>query len=177
MNRTTAKLRFLAETHQYFDRRDKVSRLDTTANSRRLRFWQIVTLSLLVVGYTGCYLCRSNFSVSLNLIAESLVERGADPANARQSLAKIASYGVLAYAIGKFVTGSLADFLGGRRNVLGGMLGSVGFTLLFAVGGSVPLFSMAWVGNRLVQSLCWTGMVKVTGHGSRIPATARRWPW
>jgi sugar phosphate permease len=42
------------------------------------------------------------------------------------------------------------------------MLGSVSFTILFALGGSVPWFSLAWIGNRVVQSLCWTGMVKVT---------------
>ncbi len=117
----------------------------------------------MVVGYTGCYLCRSNFSVTLNLIAASLVDEGYDPEAARVRLGTIASAGILAYALGKFVTGSLADFLGGRRNILCGMAGSVLFTILFATSGSLPLFSLAWVGNRAVQSLCWTGMVKVTG--------------
>jgi sugar phosphate permease len=125
--------------------------------------WQIATLALMVVGYTGCYLCRSNFSVTLNLIANSLVEQGYEPEAARIHLGTIATIGTLAYALGKFVTGSLADFLGGRRNILGGMLGSVLFTLWFACGGTLPLFSLAWAGNRVVQSLCWTGMVKITG--------------
>lgn len=129
----------------------------------RLVRWQIGTLVLMVVGYTGCYLCRSNFSVTLNLIADSLVEQGYDAREARIWLGTIATVGTLAYALGKFVTGSLADFLGGRRNILGGMLGSVLFTALFAAGGSLPLFSLAWAGNRAVQSLCWTGMVKITG--------------
>ncbi len=129
----------------------------------RLLHWQIVTLALMVVGYTGCYLCRSNFSVTLNLIADSLVEQGYQPEAARIHLGTIATIGTLAYALGKFVTGSLADFLGGRRNILGGMLGSVLFTLWFACRGTLPLFSLAWAGNRVVQSLCWTGMVKITG--------------
>ncbi len=125
--------------------------------------WQLLTLVLMVIGYAGCYLCRSNFSVTLPLIKQSLVEQGYQPDEARVWLGTIASFGVLAYALGKFVTGSLADFLGGRRNILAGMFGSVLFTLLFAAAGSVPLFSLAWVGNRAVQSLCWTGMVKITG--------------
>ena len=44
-----------------------------------------------------------------------------------------------------------------------GMLGAVLFTVLFACSAAVPLFMLAWVGNRAVQSLCWAGMVKITG--------------
>lgn len=128
-----------------------------------LRRWQAVVLLLMTVGYAGCYLCRSNFSVTLNLIAATLVEQGYEPQEARLALGWVASLGTLAYALGKFVTGSLADLFGGRRNVLAGMLGSVLFTLLFAVGGGLPLFTLAWIGNRAVQSLCWTGLVKITG--------------
>src|SRR5262249_6293256 len=68
--------------------------------------------------------------------------------------------GVAAYAIAKFPAGALSDYLGGRRNFLGGMLGSVLCTFLFVLGGGLPLFTLAWVGNRLVQSLGWAGMVK-----------------
>ncbi len=134
-----------------------------TPDDRRFLRRQVLTLTLMIFGYAGCYLCRSNFSVSVNLIADSLVEQGYERGQAKVVLGTIASISVLAYALGKFVTGSLADFFGGRRNILFGMLGSVLFTLLFAASGAVPLFSMALVGNRLVQSLCWTGMVKVTG--------------
>ena len=76
-------------------------------------------------------------------------------------LGSIASLGVFAYAIGKFPSGGLADYLGGRRNFLFGMAGSIVFTLLFAASGAVPLFTLAWMGNRLVQSLGWAGMVKI----------------
>jgi len=133
------------------------------ADSSRLRRWQVLTVLLMVVGYTGCYLCRSNFSVTLNLIAGDLVGRGYDAESARVALGWVASLGTLAYALGKFVTGSLADLLGGRKNVLSGMLASVIFTLIFAAGGALPLFTIAWIGNRAVQSLCWVGMVKITG--------------
>ena len=133
------------------------------ADQSRLRRWQVLTVLLMVVGYAGCYLCRSNFSVTLNLIADDLVGQGYDAESARVALGWVASLGTLAYALGKFVTGSLADLLGGRKNVLSGMLASVVFTLMFAAGGAVPLFTIAWIGNRAVQSLCWVGMVKITG--------------
>jgi sugar phosphate permease len=130
-----------------------------------MRRWQLLTVALLVVLYAACYLCRSNFSVTLKMIEASLVERGYSPSEAQQRLGTIASLGVLAYAIGKFVTGSIADFLGGRRNILFGMFGSVLFTVAFALSGAVPLFTIAWFGNRLAQSFVWVGMVKVTGRG------------
>ena len=50
------------------------------------------------------------------------------------------------------------------------MIGSIGFTILFALGGSIPLFTLASVGNRFVQSFGWGGMIKITSrwfpHGS-----------
>ncbi len=137
---------------------------DQNRSSSRLVRWQILTVILLFVGYSGCYLCRSNFSVSLGAIAATLAEHGYDAGRAQVWLGWTASFGTLAYALGKFVTGSVADFLGGRRNVIWGMFGSVLFTLLFAVSGSLPIFTLAWVGNRAVQSFCWAGMVKITGR-------------
>jgi len=76
----------------------------------------------------------------------------------------MASLGVLAYALGKFLSGAAADFFGGRRNFLTGMIGSVFCTVLFALGGGIPVFTLAWFGNRLVQSLGWAGTVKLTSR-------------
>ncbi len=36
------------------------------------------------------------------------------------------------------------------------------FTLCFAFSGVIPLFTLAWLGNRLTQSLAWAGLVKVS---------------
>src|SRR5262245_25406274 len=92
-------------------------------------FWQSATVALVVVGYAGYYLCRSNLSVTLPMIAAEPASRGMEVGTARLRLGTIASVGVLAYAVSKFVSGSAADFLGGRRNFLTGMGGSVVFTL------------------------------------------------
>lgn len=133
----------------------------TAAPSNTLARWQTLTVALLVAGYSGYYLCRSNLSVTMPLIIAELGKRGMDPNLARVRLGSIASLGVLAYALGKFPSGSLADYLGGRRNFLLGMTGSILCTLLFAVSGALPLFTLAWMGNRLTQSLGWAGAVKV----------------
>jgi sugar phosphate permease len=115
-----------------------------------------------VVGYAGYYLCRSDFSVALPLILKELAAGGMDPRDAKLRMGLVVSIATFAYAIGKFFGGGMADFLGGRRNFLFGMAGSVLFTVLFALGGSIPIFTLAWVGNRLVQSMGWVGMVKIT---------------
>ena len=132
--------------------------------SRSLTRWHLLTISLLFLGYAGYYFCRSDYSVALPLLLAEMSHKGIPTGVAQIRLGSIASLGVLAYAIGKFPSGGLADRFGGRRNFLGGMAGSIFFTLLFMLGGGFPLFTLAWLGNRMVQSLGWAGLVKVTSR-------------
>jgi OPA family glycerol-3-phosphate transporter-like MFS transporter len=67
------------------------------------------------------------------------------------------------YALGKFIFGSTADVVGGKRMFLLGMAGAILFTILFGAGGP-PLFLMAWCGNRFIQASGWVGMVKITSR-------------
>lgn len=138
--------------------------ITTAVGSRKLIRWQTLNVALLITGYSGYYLCRSNLSVSLPLLINELASHGVSMGRAQVMLGSVASLGVLAYAIGKFPSGSLADLFGGRRNFLFGMGGSIVFTLLFAASGSLPFFTLAWMGNRLVQSLGWAGAVKITSR-------------
>jgi sugar phosphate permease len=131
---------------------------------RQLVRGRLATVTLLIVGYSGYYLCRSNLSVCMPLLIADLARRGMSAGAARISLGSMASVGVLAYALGKFPSGSLADLFGGRRNFLTGMAGAVLFTLFFAGSGSLPLFTIAWIGNRLVQSLGWAGAVTMASR-------------
>jgi OPA family glycerol-3-phosphate transporter-like MFS transporter len=131
---------------------------------RNLARWQAINVALLIAGYSGYYLCRSNLSVVMPLLIAEMARRGASPAATQVMLGSVASFGVLAYAIGKFPSGSLADLFGGRRNFLFGMGGSIAFTVLFAASGTLPVFTIAWMGNRLVQSLGWAGAVKITSR-------------
>ena len=123
-----------------------------------------MTIALLALGYSGYYFCRSNLSVVLPDLIQDLARRGISVNDAQVRLGFIASAGTMAYAIGKFVSGALADLFGGRKNFLGGMAGAILFTVLFAVSGGFPLFTLAWIGNRLFQSTGWVGLVKVTSR-------------
>jgi OPA family glycerol-3-phosphate transporter-like MFS transporter len=132
--------------------------------NRRLLRGQILIVVLLMTGYAGFYLCRSNLSVTLPLIIDDLAARGIPAAEARLRLGQIASLGVIAYALGKLFLGGLADFWGGKRQFLAAMGGSVLCTLMAAAGRGLSVFAVAWVGNRLVQSAAWAGMVKITSR-------------
>jgi OPA family glycerol-3-phosphate transporter-like MFS transporter len=134
------------------------------ALTTRLRRWQSLTVTLLVFGYAGYYLCRSNFSVTLPLIIDDLATRGWDANSAKVRLGALASIGVFAYAIGKFMSGGLADLIGGRRAFLLGTAGAITCTTLFALGGGFPVFTLAWTLNRLLQSMGWPGAVKLTSR-------------
>jgi OPA family glycerol-3-phosphate transporter-like MFS transporter len=141
-------------------------------HDKRLFRWQILLLALLLTSYSGFYLCRSNLSVTIPFLQEYLVEQhvGIDPSTdfdldaAKIQLGRVVTVGILAYALGKFLAGGLADRFGGRRTFLAGLTGSICFTILFALGGTLPLFTLAWMGNRLFQSCGWPGMVKLSGR-------------
>ncbi len=70
-------------------------------HSRRMRYWQALTIGLLVIGYAGYYLCRSNLSVALPLIIADFGARGLNQDEMRIQLGTMASLGVLALALGK----------------------------------------------------------------------------
>ena len=130
--------------------------------NRSLRFRQTTVVLLLFGGYGALYFCRADLSVATPLLIEELGRHGVSHAVAIIRMGSIASLGVLAYALGKLFLTGLGDFWGGRINFLIGLGGATAFTLMFASGLSLPLFSIAWIGNRLTQSLSWAGLIKVS---------------
>ena len=130
--------------------------------NRSLRFRQTSVVLLLFGGYGALYFCRADLSVATPLLVEELGRHGVSHAVAIIRMGSIASLGVLAYALGKLFLTGLGDFWGGRINFLIGLGGATAFTLMFASGLSLPLFSIAWIGNRLTQSLSWAGLIKVS---------------
>lgn len=97
-------------------------------------------------------------------LIHDLARHGMTPNEAQIRLGFMASVGTVAYAFGKFFSGALADTSGGRRSFLGGMAGSIFFTIVFAMSGGFPLFTLAWIGNRLFQSQGWAGLVRVSSR-------------
>jgi OPA family glycerol-3-phosphate transporter-like MFS transporter len=126
--------------------------------------WHGATAALLALGYSGYYFCRSDLSVVLPDLMHDLSRHGITADAAQIRLGFLASMGTAAYALGKFFSGALADTHGGRRFFLGGMAGSIVFTIIFAMGGGFPIFTLAWIGNRLFQSQGWAGLVRVSSR-------------
>jgi OPA family glycerol-3-phosphate transporter-like MFS transporter len=165
---------------------------DMPAGLRALRWRQVLTVLLLFGGYAAYYFCRANFSVAMPLLVADLGRHGIRHDDAVQRLGTVYALGVLAYALGKMFLCGLGDIWGGRRSFLVGLGGAVAFTLLFSVGGGLPVFTLAWIGNRLTQSIGWAGLLKVcsrwfdfSSHGAIVgilslsylvgDAVARQW--
>ncbi len=136
----------------------------TGAPGRSLRYGQLRTVLLLFGGYAACYYCRADLSVATPLLVEELGQRGISHSEAIVRIGSMSSLGVLAYALGKLFLTGLGDYWGGRRNFLIGVGGATVFTLLFAAGGTIPMFTLAWIGNRLTQSIGWAGLIKVSSR-------------
>jgi sugar phosphate permease len=146
-----------------------------TPPKRSLGFAQLATVLLLFGGYAACYFCRADLSVAAPFIIDELGAHGVPHEEAIVRIGQMTSAGVLAYALGKLFLGGLGDFWGGRRNFLIGLGGATLFTAVFATGAGLPLFTLAWVGNRLTQSIAWAGLIKVvskwfdyTSHGAIV---------
>ena len=125
-----------------------------------LRRWRVVTASVLLVGYAGYYICRSNLSVVAPELVREFGSQGVD----RAGIGVIVSSGVLAYAAGKVLTGIWGDFIGGRVAFVGGMVASVLATVAFGLATALPVFVGVWVVNRFVQSIGWGALVKIAAH-------------
>jgi sugar phosphate permease len=131
------------------------------ASPKSLRARQVGTVTLLFAGYAAYYFCRSDLSVAMPLLIEDLGHHGIPAEQAVVRLGAIASLGVLAYAVGKLLLTGIGDIWGGKRTFSIGLGGAIAFTLLFASGSALPIFTIAWIGNRLTQSVGWPGLIKV----------------
>ncbi|MBA4291465.1 hypothetical protein C0431_00680 [bacterium] len=120
---------------------------------------QIVTLSLLVLGYMAFYGARANLSVSTT----SIIEEFASVGFTKETLGAITSVGTLLYAAGKFFGGSFADRFTGKNSFLFGAAGAAIATVLMTILGPAALMFL-WSTNRFTQAMGWPGMVRVTGH-------------
>ena len=130
--------------------------------ARSLRRRQALTVLLLFGGYGSLYFCRADLSVATPLLIDELATHGISHADAVIRLGSMPSFGVLAYALGKLFLTGLGDLWGGRMNFLMGLGGATVFTLMFATGSFLPVFTIAWIGNRLTQSIAWAGLIKIS---------------
>lgn len=117
------------------------------------------TFGALFVGYAGYFVCRSVLPVAQPFILDEYASAGVD----KEFMGWVGTAGVASYMVGKLVTGSLADRLGGRLLFIAGMFGSAAATFVFGLVG-FALFATVWVVNRFFQSAGWGALVQVVSR-------------
>ncbi len=80
----------------------------SAAESARLVKWRLSTFWVMLIGYIGYYICRGNLSAAFPLLEQEF-------GYSNTQLGLIVSLSEIAYAVGKFINGPLADRVGGRR--------------------------------------------------------------
>ena len=129
------------------------------ASPAKLTRWQIITIIMLTLGYAGYYLCRVHLSICTPVMIEDKSIHVT-----KKLIGGVVSASMVFYAIGKFVMGSCADLLGGKKMFLLGMAGAIVCTLLFGAAGTLPIFTIVWAMNRAVQSGGWAAIVKISSR-------------
>ncbi len=129
----------------------------STEEFQRLGRWRVSTFWVMLVGYVGYYLCRGNLSAAFPLLEQEF-------GFSNTQLGLIASLSEIAYAIGKFINGPLADKIGGRRIFLIGMAGAIFWNILFSLSGSLTIFIVVWCCCRYFLSMGWGGLAKTIGN-------------
>lgn len=117
--------------------------------------WQIFAITWLA--YAAFYFTRKAFSVAKVGIAE-------DPEVSllltKATMANLDATYLIAYAIGQFTWGMLADRLGPRVVVLGGLALSVIAAVAMGTAVTLPIFATMMFAQGLAQSTGWSGLCK-----------------
>lgn len=132
-------------------------RTPTKSELLSLNRWRVSTFWVMLVGYIGYYLCRGNLAVAIPLLSDAF-----HYSNTQFGI--VMTFSELAYALGKFTTGPLADKIGGKKIFIAGMLGGIVFNLLFPLYDSILWFTVIWCFCRYFLSMGWGGIIKVIGE-------------
>lgn len=119
--------------------------------------WRISTFWVMLIGYFGYYLVRGNLSVALPLMSQEFGYTNTE-------LGIILTISELAYALGKFTTGPLADKIGGKTIFIVGLAGATLFNFVFPLYTSVFFFTLIWSVVRYFLSMGWGGIIKTIGE-------------
>jgi OPA family glycerol-3-phosphate transporter-like MFS transporter len=121
--------------------------VEPTARQRR----EIFLLTWLAYG--SYYLCRRPYAIAKTTLGERYHINEGD-------LALIETGYLVAYALGQFCSGLVADRVGARRLVGLGMLAVAATSVWFGLGSYVGVFAISYTLQGLVQATGWPGVVK-----------------
>ena len=118
--------------------------------------------------YGSFYFCRNNLGVAMPGISAEFGFTKAQMGTVLMALK-------LAYGVGQFVNGRLAERCPPRRLLALGLLASAGLNILFGWATALYFMTFIWACNGYVQALGWAPCVRVTAIGFRLLAAAAPW--
>ncbi len=114
--------------------------------------------------YGSFYFCRNNLGVAMPGISAEFGFTKAQMGTVLMALK-------LAYGVGQFVNGQLAERFPPRRLLALGLLASAGLNILFGWATALYFMTFIWACNGYVQALGWAPCVRVTANW--FPAARR----
>jgi MFS transporter, OPA family, glycerol-3-phosphate transporter len=120
-----------------------IARIDDPYSSR-----QRTALWVLWLTYGSFYFCRNNLGVALPGIQEEF-------GYTKSQLGTVLMALKLAYGLGQFVNGQLAEYASPRKLLAIGLLASAALNVLFGWGTALYFLTFVWACNGYVQALGW----------------------
>lgn len=121
--------------------------------------WQIFSITWIC--YASLYFTRKAFSVAkIGIVDDPTVNEVLTKA----TMANLDALYLIAYAIGQFSWGILADRFGPRVVVLGGLALSVAAAVAMGTTATLPIFATMMFAQGLAQSTGWSSLLKNLSH-------------
>ena len=117
-------------------------------NSKPLRYWQWRVLLALMFCYLFYYTGRLAIGHAMPLMEQDL-------GYSKQQLGWLTAVALGAYGVGQAINGNLGDWLGGRRMITLGALGSMALCWAFSFMDTALWLVVFWGANGFVQSMGW----------------------
>ncbi|HJN15261.1 MAG TPA: MFS transporter [Armatimonadota bacterium] len=132
---------------------------EPTPDSGRYKWWRIRIFIITWVAYASFYLTRKAFSVAkVGILADSNMNMS------EESMGLFDGGYSIAYAMGQFFWGMMADKLGTRRVVVIGMIGSILVTTIMGFSTVTVLFGVLLFIQGLCQSTGWAPLNKTMAN-------------
>jgi sugar phosphate permease len=129
----------------------------SNAQLQKLNKLRNIISLMIIIGYSGYYLCRANLSAALPFI-------GSDLGYSNTELGIILTISEFIYALGKLINGPLTDRLGGKNIFILGMIGTVFSNIWFSQTSSILGLTIVWCFCRYFLSMGWGGLIKIIGY-------------
>ncbi|MDB6023781.1 MAG: hypothetical protein JWM68_4 [Verrucomicrobiales bacterium] len=118
---------------------------------------QRTVLWVLWLTYGSLYFCRNNLGIALPGLQKELGYSKAELGTVLMSLK-------LAYGVGQFINGQLAEHLRPRKLLALGLIGTALLNVLFGWATSLYFLTFVWACNGYVQALGWPPTMRVAAN-------------